>query len=64
MLILKVHVGRLTRECLKKIVPGPFKGNRFYFCGPPAFLAHVKNLLKQENVDDKNINFEFFGPTQ
>ena len=54
----------MTKECLKKIVHGQFKGNRFYFCGPPAFLAHVKHLLKHENVDDNNINFEFFGPTQ
>ena len=34
----------------------------FYFCGPVPFMKVIYQALKQSNVPQEQINFEFFGP--
>ena len=36
----------------------------YYFCGPKAYLQHCYSLLKNKGVEEENLHFEFFGPTQ
>ena len=36
--------------------------SEFYICGPTPMLSHVWRLLKARNVEDSDINYEFFGP--
>ncbi|MFC4387735.1 NO-inducible flavohemoprotein [Gracilibacillus marinus] len=34
----------------------------FYFCGPEPFMKAVFKALKEWNVEESDIHFEFFGP--
>ncbi|GAE35990.1 NO-inducible flavohemoprotein [Halalkalibacter akibai] len=34
----------------------------FYFCGPVPFMKAIRKALKEWNVADEHIHFEFFGP--
>ncbi|MFD1019355.1 NO-inducible flavohemoprotein [Thalassobacillus hwangdonensis] len=34
----------------------------YYFCGPEGFMKAVNSFLKEMNVPEENIHFEFFGP--
>ncbi|WP_332634062.1 NO-inducible flavohemoprotein [Halalkalibacter flavus] len=34
----------------------------FYFCGPVPFMKAMNQALKEWNVPDERIHFEFFGP--
>ena len=36
----------------------------FYFCGPKPFMQSAYSALKDLDVDDARIRFEFFGPRQ
>jgi nitric oxide dioxygenase len=36
----------------------------FYFCGPKPFMTGVFRALKEWEVDESRIHFEFFGPRQ
>src|SRR5690625_3589939 len=36
----------------------------FYFCGPKPFMQAAYRHLKNFNVDETDIHFEFFGPAQ
>ncbi|WP_232827967.1 NO-inducible flavohemoprotein [Paraliobacillus sp. X-1268] len=34
----------------------------FYFCGPEGFMRVINRALKEWNVEEEEIHFEFFGP--
>ncbi len=36
--------------------------SEFYICGPTPMLTHTWSLLKNRNVEDSDIHYEFFGP--
>ncbi|WP_077329881.1 NO-inducible flavohemoprotein [Virgibacillus siamensis] len=40
----------------------PTKDSAFYFCGPEGFMKAMYQNLKQFNVAETDIHFEFFGP--
>ncbi|MBV1932221.1 MAG: iron-sulfur cluster-binding domain-containing protein [Porticoccaceae bacterium] len=62
--------GRVSIDLLKSLLPinsyGHEHGNGwdcdFYFCGPPAFMESIYKGLKQINIQDDRIHYEFFGP--
>jgi hypothetical protein len=45
---------------LKELLP--FDDYAFYLCGPPPFLESLYDGLKDLNVADERIHYEFFGP--
>lgn len=34
----------------------------YYFCGPTPFMKVIYRILKEWDIPEENINFEFFGP--
>ncbi len=50
--------GEFLREWL------PTNDAEFYFCGPKPFMTNIYRGLKEWEVDDSRIHFEFFGPRQ
>lgn len=50
--------GEFLREWL------PSNDAEFYFCGPKPFMAGIYRSLKDWQVDDARIHFEFFGPRE
>lgn len=55
-------IGRVDLEFLQTILPT--NDAHFYFCGPKPFMTGVYRALKDWNVDESRIHFEFFGPRQ
>ncbi len=55
-------VGLVTRELLEQRTPAAEAA--YYFCGPKPFMQLVYQGLKELNVSDDRIRFEFFGPRQ
>lgn len=54
--------GYIDLEWLESVLPG--NDADFYFCGPKGFMQAIYRHLKELNVKEENINFEFFGPAQ
>jgi nitric oxide dioxygenase len=54
--------GLVDRQFLEQWLPD--NNAEFYFCGPRPFMANVYRALKDMEVDDSQIHFEFFGPRQ
>lgn len=52
--------GRIDVERLKTLLP--FDDYDFYFCGPTPFMEALYEGLKELNVADDRIHYEFFGP--
>ena len=52
--------GRVDIDLIKSLLP--FDDYEFYMCGPPAFLESLYEGLKDLNVADGRIHYEFFGP--
>lgn len=52
--------GYIDYEWLTSILPT--NDAAFYFCGPKGFMRAAYGNLKQFNVADEDIHFEFFGP--
>ena len=52
--------GRIDVELLKQILP--FDDYDFYLCGPAAFMTGLYDGLKNLNVQNERIHYEFFGP--
>ena len=38
------------------------KNASYYFCGPTPFMAAINSFLRQWDVPDSDIHYEFFGP--
>jgi ferredoxin-NADP reductase len=53
-------VGRVDVDLVKKLLP--FDDYDFYFCGPTPFMKSLYQGLKDLNVNDERIHYEFFGP--
>lgn len=60
--LMKNHdkVGYIDAEWLSSVLPS--YDASFYFCGPASFMRAMYQLLRVRQVDDSNINYEFFGP--
>jgi len=54
--------GYLTTEIIRDI--GIDSGSEFYFCGPTPFMANAIKILNELDVEETNINYEFFGPSE
>ena len=52
--------GYIDMEWLQSILPN--NKASFYFCGPEPFMKNIFKTLKEWNVTEQQINFEFFGP--
>ena len=52
--------GRIDIDLLKRLLP--FDDYDFYLCGPAPFMQSLYQGLKQLNVADQRIHYEFFGP--
>lgn len=55
-------VGTVTKQFLK--AQTPFQEASFYICGPKGFMQSVYSSLRELDVPDDRIRFEFFGPRQ
>ncbi len=55
-------VGTLNAELLKR--HAPYREADFYICGPRPFMEAMLASLKELQVDDSRVNYEFFGPRQ
>ncbi|MGI8313929.1 NO-inducible flavohemoprotein [Halobacillus mangrovi] len=51
--------GYIDLEWLKRSVPHE---SEFYFCGPKGFMKAIYQSLRQWEVPESQIHFEFFGP--
>ncbi len=59
----KGEIGRINRQsttAFLKSNPLKFKLAQYYICGPQGMLEAVTDVLKQMNIDEKNIHFEVF----
>lgn len=54
--------GYIDYEWLKSVLPSA--DSDIYFCGPKGFMQAVYQHLKDLNVAEDDIHFEFFGPAQ
>ncbi len=52
-------IGHVDVDLLKALLP--FDDYEFYMCGPPSFLESIYAGLKELNVPDDRIHYEFFG---
>jgi len=55
--------GRIDRSNVNFILKNKHKGvefENFFICGPNDMITHVKEVLKDNNIAEKNIKFEFF----
>ena len=55
-------LGRVNAALLRGLAPSPDAD--FYFCGPPAFMKSVLGILRDWDVAEDRIRYEFFGPKQ
>ncbi|MGN8648295.1 NO-inducible flavohemoprotein [Gracilibacillus sp. HCP3S3_G5_1] len=53
-------IGFIDLAWLQSVVPT--NQASFYFCGPEPFMKTVYQLLKDWEVDEEDIYYEFFGP--
>ena len=51
--------GHIDVDLIKSLLP--FDDYEFYMCGPPAFLESIYSGLKDLNVPDERVHYEFFG---
>lgn len=52
--------GHVDIELVKSLLS--FDDYEFYMCGPPPFMESLYEGLKDLNVSDERIHYEFFGP--
>lgn len=55
-------LGRVSAESLSRLLPEP--DAVFYFCGPQPFMQSILAILREWDVPDERIRYEFFGPKQ
>jgi nitric oxide dioxygenase len=54
------RVGFIDENFLREHVPS--KDCDFYFCGPVPFMMNLHQILREWNVSEERLHFEFFGP--
>ena len=52
--------GHVDIDLIKSLLP--LDDYEFYMCGPPPFMEALYEGLKDLNVSDERIHYEFFGP--
>lgn len=52
--------GYIDLSWLQSVVPD--KNAAYYFCGPVPFMETVYRILKEMEVPEEDIHYEFFGP--
>ncbi|WP_186576942.1 NO-inducible flavohemoprotein [Aquibacillus kalidii] len=52
--------GYIDLDFIKSVIPT--NDASFYFCGPEGFMKAINRSLKEWNVAESDIHFEFFGP--
>ncbi|AYB40566.1 NO-inducible flavohemoprotein [Brevibacillus laterosporus] len=52
--------GYVDLSTLEQMVPS--KDASFYFCGPTPFMKALNQTLKEYQIAEEDIHFEFFGP--
>ena len=52
--------GYISMDLLKSLLP--LDDYDFFFCGPPPFMQAMYDGLKELNIPDNRIHYEFFGP--
>ena len=57
----KISDGRIAKQSLKNVVGNP-KECDFYFCGPKPFIISMLMMLKDLEVPENQISYEYFGP--
>ncbi|RTE64622.1 NO-inducible flavohemoprotein [Amphritea opalescens] len=55
------YLGYITAERLERYCP---KDAEFYFCGPLPFMRAIYHQLKELGIDDAQLNYEVFGPSE
>jgi nitric oxide dioxygenase len=55
-------VGLLDAASMRGLVPST--DAEFYLCGPKPFMSCVFGALKELNVPEERVHYEFFGPKQ
>ena len=55
-------VGVVSKQLLESWTP--YTEATFYFCGPLPFMRQVIHHLRELQVDESRIRYEFFGPKQ
>lgn len=53
------YTGVITKEYLKKVLPST--ESNFYICGPTNFMETMFKYLLELGINERNINYEFFG---
>ncbi|MBM7645841.1 nitric oxide dioxygenase [Scopulibacillus daqui] len=53
-------VGYIDEQWLSEIIE--YRHASYYFCGPKPFMAAIYKILKQWEINDTDIHYEFFGP--
>ncbi|MFK7797730.1 MAG: NO-inducible flavohemoprotein [Aureispira sp.] len=56
------YEGYLSRQHLRAIPQ--LEACEIYFCGPKAFMQNVLRLLTELGMNEAQIHYEFFGPTE
>ncbi len=57
---LFMKTGYIDENWLEDIIPN--KQADYYFCGPKPFMKAIYSILRNWNIDEQSIHFEFFGP--
>ncbi|WP_028399871.1 hypothetical protein [Ectobacillus panaciterrae] len=53
--------GYIDLKWLQSVLPT--NTANFYFCGPIPFMKAIYGALRQWNIPEENIHYEFFGPS-
>ncbi len=51
--------GRINREMIQKVIPD-YMDRIFYICGPPKMVETVVGILKEMNMSENRIRYEYF----
>ena len=56
-----VQNGRLGKTSLTNLIEKP-QECEFYFCGPKTLIVSILEILKNLQVPQNQISYEYFGP--
>ena len=56
-----IQYGRLGKASLTNLIEKP-QECEFYFCGPKALIVSILEILKNLQVPQNQISYEYFGP--
>ena len=56
-------VGRLNASQLRDLAGPPAAGQQYFICGPTSFVENAARLLVDQDIADRRIRTERFGPS-